>query len=64
MVYNAGVKKVTMDGKDITNEFDEAGELEIEGYSKDLDINNFQLEAIGAGAYVTKKITGDDLILT
>lgn len=59
MVYNAGVKKVTMDGKDITNEFDEAGELEIEGYSKDLDINNFQLEAIGAGAYVTKKITGD-----
>ena len=59
MVYNAGVKKVTMDGKDITSEFDEAGELEIEGYSKDLDINNFQLEAIGAGAYVTKKITGD-----
>lgn len=59
MVYNAGVKKVTMDGKDITNEFDEAGELEIEGYSKDLDINNFQLEAIGAGAYVTKKITSD-----
>ena len=59
MVYNAGVKKVTMDGKDITNEFDEAGELEIEGYSKDLDINNFQLEAIGAGAYVTKKITTD-----
>lgn len=59
MVYNADVKKVTMDGKDITNEFDEAGELEIEGYSKDLDINNFQLEAIGAGAYVTKKITGD-----
>lgn len=59
MVYNAGVKKITMDGKDITNEFDEAGELEIEGYSKDLDINNFQLEAIGAGAYVTKKITGD-----
>ena len=31
MVYNAGVKKVTMDGEDITNEFDEAGELEIEG---------------------------------
>ena len=59
MIYNADVKKVTMDGKDITNEFDEAGELEIEGYSKDLDINNFQLEAIGAGAYVTKKITGD-----
>lgn len=59
MVYNAGVKKITMDGKDITNEFDEAGELEIEGYSKDLDINNFQLEAIGAGAYVTKKITSD-----
>ena len=59
MVYNADVKKITMDGKDITNEFDEAGELEIEGYSKDLDINNFQLEAIGAGAYVTKKITGD-----
>ena len=59
MVYNADVKKVTMDGKDITNEFDEAGGLEIEGYSKDLDINNFQLEAIGAGAYVTKKITGD-----
>lgn len=59
MVYNAGVKKVTMDGKDITNEFDEAGELEIEGYNKDLDINNFQLEAIGAGAYVTKKITSD-----
>ena len=60
MVYNAGVKKVTMDGKDITNEFDEAGELEIEGYNKNLDINNFQLEAIGAGAYVTKKITTDD----
>ena len=59
MVYNTGVKKVTMDGEDITSEFDEAGELEIEGYSKDLDINSFQLEAIGAGAYVTKKITGD-----
>ena len=59
MVYNADVKKVTMDGKDITNEFDEAGGLEIEGYNKDLDINNFQLEAIGAGAYVTKKITAD-----
>lgn len=60
MVYNAGVKKVTMDGEDITNKFDEAGELEIEGYNKNLDINNFQLEAIGAGAYVTKKITTDD----
>lgn len=59
MVYNADVKKVTMDGEDITNKFDEAGELEIEGYNKNLDINNFQLEAIGAGAYVTKKITGD-----
>ena len=59
MVYNAGVKKVTMDGEDITNKFDEAGELEIEGYNKNLDINNFQLEAIGAGAYVTKKITTD-----
>ena len=60
MVYNADVKKVTMDGEDITNKFDEAGELEIEGYNKNLDINNFQLEAIGAGAYVTKKITTDD----
>ena len=59
MVYNADVKKVTMDGEDITNKFDEAGELEIEGYNKNLDINNFQLEAIGAGAYVTKKITAD-----
>ena len=59
MVYNADVKKVTMDGEDITNKFDEAGELEIEGYNKNLDINNFQLEAIGAGAYVTKKITTD-----
>ena len=44
MVYNADVKKVTMDGEDITNKFDEAGELEIEGYNKNLDINNFQLE--------------------
>lgn len=60
MVYNADVKKVTMDGEDITNKFDEAGELEIESYNKNLDINNFQLEAIGAGAYVTKKITTDD----
>ena len=60
MVYNADVKKITMDGEDITNKFDEAGELEIEGYNKNLDINNFQLEAIGAGAYVTKKITKDD----
>ena len=59
MVYNADVKKVTMDGEDITNKFDEAGEWEIEGYNKNLDINNFQLEAIGAGAYVTKKITAD-----
>lgn len=59
MVYNADVKKVTMDGEDITNKFDEAGELEKEGYNKNLDINNFQLEAIGAGAYVTKKITTD-----
>ena len=59
MVYNADVKKVTMDDEDITNKFDEAGELEIEGYNKNLDINNFQLEAIGAGAYVTKKITAD-----
>lgn len=58
MVYNAD-EKVTMDGEDITNKFDEAGELEIEGYNKNLDINNFQLEAIGAGAYVTKKITTD-----
>ena len=49
-----------MDGEDITNKFYEAGELEIEGYNKNLDINNFQLEAIGAGAYVTKKITADD----
>ena len=49
-----------MDGEDITNKFDEAGGLEIEGYNKKLDINNFQLEAIGAGAYVTKKITNDD----
>ena len=59
MVYNAGVKKVTMDGEDITGKFNETGELEIEGYNKALDINNFQLEAIGAGAYVTKKITTD-----
>ena len=59
MVYNAGVKKVTMDGEDITGKFNETGELEIKGYNKALDINNFQLEAIGAGAYVTKKITTD-----
>ena len=59
MVYNADVKKITMDGEDITGKFDQAGQLEIEGYNKNLDINNFQLEAIGAGAFVTKKITGD-----
>lgn len=64
MVYNADVKKVTMDGEDITNKFDEAGGLEIKVYNKELDINNFQLEAIGAGAYVTKKITTDGLIPT
>ena len=60
MVYNADVKKVTMDGEDITGKFNESGELEIKNYDKELDINNFQLEAIGAGAYVTKKITADD----
>ena len=59
MVYNADVKKVTMDGEDITGKFNESGELEIKNYDKELDINNFQLEAIGAGAYVTKKITAD-----
>ena len=48
-----------LDGEDITGKFNETGELEIKGYNKALDINNFQLEAIGAGAYVTKKITTD-----
>jgi len=60
MVYNADIAKVTMDGKDITDEFDDYGDYEVENYGKAVDLNNFDVEAVGAGAFVTKKLTVDD----
>ena len=62
MVYNADFAKITMDGEDITNQFDEEyGDYEIEDYAgKAVDLKNFDVEAVGAGAFVTKKLTVED----
>lgn len=59
MVYNAGISKVTMDGEDITDKFDDYNDYEVENYGKAVDLNNFDVEAIGAGAFITKKLTVD-----
>ena len=58
LVYNAKIKSVTMNGEDITDKFDEVyGTYEIEDYGKEVSLDNFNVEGIGAGCFITKKMT-------
>lgn len=57
LIYNAEIKSVTMDGEDITSKFDEYGTYEIENYGKEVNLDNFTVEGIGAGCFITKKMT-------
>lgn len=63
LVYNAGFKSVKFNNEELTNfEVDEDGNgtLEIKEYNKPINVNDFDVEAEGAGAFITKKITKDD----
>ncbi len=58
LVYNAAIKSVSMDGKEL--EFDESGNADIENYKGTISPEMFTVEADGVGAYVTTKITSDE----
>lgn len=58
LVYNAGIKAIKFNGEELTG-FDEDGTLEIENYDKEIKLDDFTVEAEGAGAFVTKKLTSD-----
>ena len=60
MVYNASIKSIKFNGEDIADKFDEYGSWENEDYNKAISLDDFSVEADGAGAFVTKKITSDD----
>lgn len=60
MVYDADIKQITLDGNDITDNFDEYDSYEIDNYGKDIDLNNITVEATGAGAFITKSINSDE----
>ncbi len=57
MVYNAAIKSVSLDGKEL--EFDD-GNADIENYKGTISPEMFTVEADGVGAYVTTKITSDE----
>lgn len=57
LVYNAAIKSVSMNGKEI--DFDEYNSAEIENYEGEITPDKFTVEAEGAGAYVTTKINAD-----
>lgn len=56
LVYNADIKSIKLNGEELTG-FDEIGDLTIDGYTKDITPESFEVEAEGAGAFVSKKIT-------
>ncbi len=58
MVYNAAIKSVSLDGKEL--KFDESGNADIENYKGTISPEMFTVEADGVGAYVTTKITSDE----
>ncbi len=58
MVYNAAIKSVSLDGKELV--FDESGNADIENYKGTISPEMFTVEADGVGAYVTTKITSDE----
>lgn len=60
LIYNAEIKSVTMDGEDITSKFDEYGTYEIDNYGKEVNLDDFTVEGIGAGCFITKKKTEKD----
>lgn len=57
LVYNAGIKSVSMDGSEIV--FDEYNSAEIKNYEGEITPDLFTVEAEGAGAYVTTKISAE-----
>lgn len=57
LVYNAGIKSVSMDGSEIV--FDEYNSAEIKNYEGEITPELFTVEAEGAGAYVTTKISAE-----
>ncbi len=63
MVYNAGVKSIKYKGEEITGFDEDYGTVDIEADGKQIDINDFEVEAEGAGAFVTKQILSDDNIV-
>ncbi len=60
LVYKAGIKSIKFNNEDISDKFDEDGNLKNNDYDKSLSLDDFVVEADGAGAFVTKKITSDD----
>ncbi len=60
LVYKAGIKSIKFNNEDISDKFDEDGNLKNYDYDKSLSLDDFVVEADGAGAFVTKKITSDD----
>lgn len=60
LVYKAGIKSIKFNDEEITNKFDEYGNFDIDNYNKSFSLDDFVVEADGAGAFVTKKITSDD----
>ncbi len=58
LVYNAAIKSVSMGGLEI--EFDEYNSAEIKNYDGEITPDQFTVEAEGAGAYVTTKITAKE----
>ncbi len=58
LVYNAAIKSVSMGGSKIV--FDEYNSAEIKNYEGEITPDLFTVEAEGAGAYVTTKITAKE----